>query len=123
MTDDQAGKCHAIIHTAAIAAGAGNIVPIPGLGIAADVVAMTAMATTLASVFGGSIAEEVAKGMAVTALKDTILKQPIKAITKELSKLVPFLGQLVAPTISVGMIEGAGWALANDMDRLYAKER
>jgi uncharacterized protein (DUF697 family) len=123
MTDDQAGKCHAIIHTAAIAAGAGNIVPIPGLGIATDVVAMTAMATSLASVFGGSIAEEVAKGMAVTALKDTILKQPIKTLTKELSKLVPFLGPLVAPTISVAMIEAAGWALANDMDRLYAKER
>ncbi len=44
-----------------------------------------------------------------------MLKQPIKVLTKELSKLVPFLGQVVGPAISVGMIEAAGWALANDM--------
>jgi uncharacterized protein (DUF697 family) len=117
MTPDQEGKCHAIIHTAAVAAGAGNVVPIPGLGVAADVVAMTAMATSLATVFGSSITQEVAKGLAVTALKDTVLKQPIKVIAKELSKLLWFLGPLVAPAISVGIIEAAGWTLANEMDR------
>lgn len=115
MTDAQESKCHKIIHTAAVGAGAGNLIPVPGTGIAADVIAMTMMAMSLASVFGGSIAEEVAKSMAVTALKQTMLKQPIKVLAKELSKFIPFLGQVVAPAISVGMIEAAGWALANDM--------
>ena len=115
MTDEQESKCHKIIHTAAVSAGAGNLIPIPGTGIAADIVAMSMMAMSLASVFGGSLTEEVAKGMAVTALKQTMLKQPIKVLTKELSKFVPFLGQAVASAISVGMIEAAGWALANDM--------
>lgn len=115
MTAAQESKCHKIIHTAAVGAGAGNFIPVPGTGIAADMVAMSMMSMSLASVFGGSLTEEVAKGMAVAALKNTMLKQPIKVLTKELSKFVPFLGQVVGPAISVGMIESAGWALANDM--------
>lgn len=115
MTEEQKNRCRLIIHSAAAAAGAGNVAPIPGLGVAADVVAMTMMATSLAAVFGASISEEVAKGMAVSALKHTMLRQPIKVLAKELSKLIPFAGQLVAPAVSAGMIEAAGWALANDM--------
>ena len=115
MTPEQESKCHKIIHAAAAGAGAGNLIPIPGTGIAADVIAMSMMAMSLASIFGGSITEEVAKGLAVTALKDTMLKQPIKVLTKELSKMIPWLGQVVGPAISVGIIEAAGWALANDM--------
>jgi uncharacterized protein (DUF697 family) len=115
MTAAQESSCHKIIHSAAVGAGAGNLIPVPGTGIAADVIAMTMMSMSLASVFGGSLTEEVAKGMAITALKSTMLKQPIKVLTKELAKLVPFLGQVVGPAISIGMIEAAGWALANDM--------
>jgi len=115
MTSEQEKKCHAIIHTAAVAAAGGNVLPVPGLGVAADIVAMTTMTMSLASVFGGSITEEVAKGVAITAMKRTILKQPIKTITKEISKFVPFLGQVVAPTISLAMIEAAGWNIAKDL--------
>ena len=115
MTDEQESKCHKIIHTAAAAAGAGNVVPIPGTGVAADIVAMSMMAMSLAAVFGGDLTSEVAKGMAITALKRTMLKQPIRVLTKELSKFVPFLGQFVAPAVSIGIIEAAGWALANDL--------
>ena len=119
MTPEQEGKCHAIIHSAAVGAGAGNLIPVPGLGIAADVIAMTAMTTGLAAVFGGSLTEEAAKGLAVTALKDTVLKQPIKVLTKEISKFIPFVGQLVAPAISAGLIEAAGWAIATELERRH----
>jgi hypothetical protein len=44
-----------------------------------------------------------------------MLKQPIKITTKELSKLIPGLGQIVAPSISLIMIAGAGWAFAKDL--------
>lgn len=115
LTGEQERKCHAIIHAAALGAGAANLMPVPGTGIAADMVAMSLMAMSLASVFGGNLTEEVAKGMALIALKNTLLKQPIKVLTKELSKLVPFLGQVLAPGISIVMVEAAGWALANDM--------
>jgi uncharacterized protein (DUF697 family) len=115
MTREQTSKCHKIIHTAAAGAGAGNCVPVPGTGIAADIVAMSMMAMSLAAVFGGRITEEVAKGMAVVAIKRVMLKQPIKVLAKELSKIFPPLGMIVAPAVSAGMIEAAGWSLANDM--------
>lgn len=38
MTEEQEKKCHAIIHSCAVACGAGNVAPIPGLGIATDMI-------------------------------------------------------------------------------------
>ena len=119
MTDEQKTKCHAIIHTCAAGAGAGNLIPIPGTGLAADTVAITTMAMSLAAVFGGSLTEEAAKGMAIVAIRRTILKQPIRVLTKELSKFIPFLGQVLGPSISIAMLEAAGWSLAEELDRKY----
>lgn len=116
MTDNQKKKCKAIIHSHAVAAGAGNAIPVLGLGIAADLGTMTTMAMSLAGVFGGDISKEVAKNIAVAALKRTVLKQPIKTVAKELSKLIPGLGQIVAPSVSVVMLETAGWAMAKQLE-------
>ena len=121
MTEDQEKKCHAIIHSHAIAAAAGNAVPVPGLGVAVDLVTMTTMTMSLCAVFGGNISEEAAKTLAIAALKNTMLKQPIRTLTKELSKLIPGLGQIVAPSISVVMIEAAGWVLAKELETKFAK--
>ena len=115
MTEEEKGKCQKIIHGHAILAAAANLAPTPGLGLAADTVTMTTMAMALASVFGGSITEAVAKNMAVNAIVATMKKQPVKTISKEVSKFVPIVGQLVAPSISVVMIESAGWLLAEDL--------
>lgn len=119
MTNEQKSKCATIIHSHAVAAAAGNAVPVPGLGFATDIVTMTTMAMMLSAVFGGNLPENVAKSMAVAAIKRTMLKQPIKTMTKELSKLIPGLGQIVAPSISVAMLESAGWMLANEMNAKY----
>lgn len=115
MTDEEKSKCQKIIHGHAAAAAAGNLVPVPGVGIAVDTVTMTTMAMALAAVFGGSITESVAKNMATAAIIATIKKQPIKVISKEISKVLPFIGQLVAPAISVAMLESAGWILADEL--------
>ncbi|MBQ2628154.1 MAG: hypothetical protein IJG13_00605 [Kiritimatiellae bacterium] len=120
MTKTQKEKCHYIIHSHAAAAGGGNVVPIPGVGIAADTAAMVSMAISLALVFGQNIPKSTAKVMAVDALKKTLLKQPLKVITKELGKLVPFLGSAFAATVSAGLIEAAGWALVNDFEDMAA---
>lgn len=74
----------------------------------------------LCAVFGGNISQEAAKTLAIAALKNTMLKQPIKTLTKELSKLVPGLGQVVAPSIAVVMIEAAGWVLASDLEKQFS---
>jgi len=120
MTEDQNTKCHAIIHAHAVAAAAGNAIPVPGLGVATDMVTMTSMAMSLCAVFGGDIGEETAKAMAIAAMKNTMLKQPLKTLAKELSKLVPGLGQVVAPSISLVMLEAAGWVLAQELEAKFA---
>jgi len=81
---------------------------------------MTTMTMSLAGVFGGSLTEEAAKGLAITAIKDTMLRQPIKTLTKELSKFIPFVGQMVGPGISAVMLEAAGWSIAKDLDRKFS---
>lgn len=115
LTDEEKSKCQKIIHGHAVAAAAGNVVPIPGVGLAADTVTMTTMAMALASVFGGSITEAVAKNMAINAIVATIKKQPVRIIAKEIGKVVPIVGQLVAPAISVAMLESAGWLLVDEL--------
>lgn len=115
MTDVFSSRCHRIIHTHAVVAAVGNAVPVPGMGFAADTITMTTMAMSLAAVFGADIPKSVAKNLAITAMKRQVLKQPLKMVAKELSKLVPGLGQVVAPTMSAAMLEAAGWAMANEM--------
>ena len=115
MTEEEKSKCEKIIHSHAVAAAAGNLVPVPGVGVAADMVTMTTMAMALSSVFGGSIQESVAKNMAIAAIKQTMLKQPIKTLAKEASKIIPFFFFFVAPSISVAMLESAGWCLAEEL--------
>jgi uncharacterized protein (DUF697 family) len=123
MNLSNAKKCHSIIHAHAVAAAAGNAVPVPGLGVATDTVTMVSMTMSLCGVFGGSITKEAAKALSIATLKNTILNQPIKFIAKEASKFVPFLGMIVAPTVSVVMIEAAGWAIAKELEqRFYMPE-
>lgn len=120
MTDEQESKCRTIIHSHAVAAAAGNAIPIPGLGVAADMVTMTTMTMSLCGVFGGNIPEAAAKNLAIAAIKNTMLKAPIKTLARELSKLIPGLGQVVAPSIAVVMLEAAGWALAKELEAKFA---
>ncbi len=119
MTEKERKKCHAIIHGHAVAAATGNAVPIPGLGVAADMVTMTTMTMALCAVFGGNISREAAKTLSIATMKNTMLKQPIRTLTRELSKLVPGLGQVVAPSIAIVMIEAAGWVLASDLEAQF----
>jgi uncharacterized protein (DUF697 family) len=82
---------------------------------------MTTMAMSLCAVLGGNISQEAAKTLAIATLKNTMLKQPIRTLAKELSKLVPGLGQVVAPSIAVVMIEAAGWVLASELESKFTR--
>ena len=117
MTESQRKKCHAIIHSGAVAAGGGNLLPIPGTGFAADTVALTTMACGLAAVFGKDLSTAAASALAIAAIKKEIMKRPLKAIGKELGKMIPFGGQAASAAVSVAMAEAAGWTLARDFDK------
>lgn len=120
MTKDQETRCHTIIHSSAAGAGVGNIVPIPGLGVAADISALTLMAISLATVFGGNLSKSEARRMAYDAIKDVVKKQPLRVIGKELSKLIPFIGSVAAPVVSIAILESAGWEMAKQLDRKFS---
>jgi uncharacterized protein (DUF697 family) len=115
MTNQQRQECHRIIHTAAAGSGAANLLPVPGVGVAADLFVMQVMAMSLVAVFGGNITEQTAKGMAFLAIKKMVFKQPIKVVGKEFSKLLPLLGLLASASISAALIEAAGWSLATEL--------
>lgn len=117
MTQEQKNKCHRIIHTGAVAAGAGNLLPIPGSGFAADTVALTTMACGLATVFGKDLSEAAAKALAISAIKKEIMKRPLKTIGKEIAKVIPGGGNVASAAISVAMAEAAGWSMAKDFDK------
>lgn len=116
MTDAEKNKCHAIIHSHAVLAAAGNVIPLPGTGLAADTITMTTMAMALASALGGSITESVARNMAINAIVAAVKKNAVKTFVKEAAKIIPGIGQIVSPAISVAMLESAGWSLANQLD-------
>ena len=120
MNKEQKSRCRKIIHGAAVLAGAGNLIPIPGTGVAADTVAMTTMAIGLASVFGASLTEEAARALAINSVRQTVLKQPVRIVAKEVTKFVPVLGMLVAPAVSIVVLEAAGWSMAADLERRQA---
>lgn len=116
MTAVQKSKCHKIIHTSAGKAAGGNVVPILGLGTSVDLAVLAAMAIALAAVFGQNLTAAAARGVAYGALKDTIMKQPVKSLTKECAKYLPIFGTAVAATVSFGLAEAAGWQLAGEFE-------
>jgi len=69
----------------------------------------------LANVFGASIPKSVAEGLSIAAMKETVLKQPVRVIAAGISKFIPVAGQLIAPAVSIGMIEAAGWNIARQL--------
>lgn len=116
MTSSEKNKLHAIIHSHAAACGAGNLVPIPGLGISADLAVFVSMAMSIAVVLGGEITTAAARAVAIAEIKKQAMKHPVKYAAKEVSKFIPFLGPLVAPAISVAMAEAAGWGIAQEIE-------
>ena len=156
----QKDYCEGLIHSLAIVSGGANLVPIPGLGIVADIETMVGLGIALNKYFqeeieeaiknsitkvermsiakqssnfettqticfgisatsfliGTNIAESVIKDLAIQVIKETASK----SVAKELVKFVPIIGQLVAPTMSIAMLEVAGWSLANKLhDKVY----
>lgn len=121
MTEEQLNRCRIIIHSSAATAAAGNAVPVPGTGVAADVTALIGMCIGLSTVFGAGIPEGAARGMAIASLKRTLLKQPTKVLTKTVTKYIPFLGPVVAASISFGLAEAAGWEMVAEFEATGAR--
>ena len=123
MTDEQSTKCHAIIHTATVAAAA------VGAGLAqlpfADAIPITAaqitMITSLGVVFDIPLDEAAAKafrkGLMGALGGKAIAKQIPKLPGKRLVGMIPFFGNAVNAATAVAITEKLGWAAAEKFDR------
>jgi len=111
MTEAERSKCKTIIHGHAAAVAAGNAATfIPGLGFAVNTAALTTMTMALANVFNVSITKTLAGSLAAEALK----KYATKKIASEFIKVIPGFGTAVSAALNVGIVESAGWSLANE---------
>lgn len=118
MTESQKTKCQYIIHSAATAAGAIGISPIPGSDIVPITAVQAGMLIGLAKVFGISLTEAAAKQTATAFVVGNMGKM----IASSLSKFVPFLGSAVCATVAVGLTEALGWETAEEFAK-QAKQK
>ena len=119
MQPEEKEKCHYIIHTAAAAAAAGNLVPIPGAGVAADLTALVGMAISLAGVFGDNLTAAAAEAAVISEIKRQVLKRPLAYFAKN----IPGLNLILGPTVSFVLVEAAGWTLAEQFDAASCNRR
>lgn len=120
MTPEQKKKCHAIIHTASLAAsgvGAG-LAQAPGTDNALIVPIQITMTISLGSVFGIGLTESTAKSALATATATTVGR----GISQFLVGWIPGFGNVFNAATAAGVTETIGWALAKDFDNKSSKK-
>ncbi|MBQ3682622.1 MAG: hypothetical protein II922_06025 [Succinimonas sp.] len=119
MNSQQKSECRVIIHTAAAVSASSTLIPVPLTGFAVDAAVMVTMVMNLARVFhlDTTVNEDLARGMAIAAVKKQLLKHPIKYLTREFSKTLPMAGTAISGGLSLALTEAAGWKIAEQFAR------
>jgi len=114
--------CHAIIHTAAAAAGAIGAIPIP----VADAIPISAiqigMIITLGKLFGFTIGKSVAEEIAVVGLAVKGGRFAASNILKSIPIVNVTVGPIVGASTAAVITELMGWIVAYDLYRISAGE-
>ncbi|MEE3423677.1 MAG: hypothetical protein VZR11_13370 [Succinimonas sp.] len=138
MNAEQKTLCAKIIHTAAASAAAGNAVPVPGFGAAADLTAVLGMAAALSKVFNVkcSFAKHTIMMACITVIRKMIFSslesapadnaasrfQAGNAAEKDLVKADSASKQLTVKhhaakaALSSAVVEAVGWQMAHNFD-------
>jgi len=114
MTEDQQAKCHAIIHSASVAAGGvgAGLAQIPGSDNAVITPIQLTMTISLGKVFGVSLSEASAKAAMGSLAASTVGR----TISQVLVGWIPGVGNAINATTAAGITEALGWALAKEFD-------
>ena len=119
IPEDYAVKCHAIIHTATVAAGAAGAIPIPisdALPIGAIQIGMI---ISLGKVFDLTIGRATAEAIAGV----TFATNAGRFVYSNLLKLIPGIGSIVGSVTAAAITELLGWTIADDFYRIKIGER
>lgn len=109
-------KCHAIIHSAAVAAGGigAGLAQIPG----GDIIPITGIQITMIISLGGVFDKELSKDQASNILKALGTGMVGKGIARQLVGLVPFWGNALKSGTAFTLTETLGW----DVVRKFEEE-
>ena len=119
MSKDQKKKCHGIIHTATVAAGAAGAIPIPLSDAIPIGGAQVAMIVGLGKVFDRTISQAVAQSIAGVGLASFVGR----TIFTSAAKLIPVAGSIVGGATAAAITEGLGWVIADDFFRIYNNQK
>lgn len=120
MTPEQNKKCHAIIHSASLAAGGvgAGLAQLPGTDNAVIVPIQVTMTIALGNVFGIGLTESTAKSALATATATTVGR----GISQFLVGWIPGFGNVFNATTAAAITETIGWALAKDFHNRYRQK-
>ncbi|MDR1367083.1 MAG: hypothetical protein LBJ13_04250 [Puniceicoccales bacterium] len=124
MTDNEKSKCHAIIHSASVAAGAAGagLAQIPGSDNAVITPIQVGMILGLSRIFGKSLTE----GAALSFLAETVATMLGRTVARTITQLligwIPGIGNTVNATTAAGFTEAMGWVVANQFDEERKKQ-
>ena len=113
MSNDERAKCHAIIHTASVAAGAigAGLAQIPiSDNLIISPIQLT-MIISLGQVFGIQLTESAAAASAAATATASVVG---KTACQLLLGWIPVLGNFVNAGVAAGITESIGWMLANE---------
>jgi len=118
MPSDKRTKCHAIIHTAAVAAGAAGTSPLPGSDAIPIGMAQIAMVVSLGKVFDITIGESAAKAV----IGIGVATQTGRFFVTNGLKFIPGVGTLAGMALgsatAFALTEALGWIVADDFYRI-----
>lgn len=115
MTENQNTKCHAIIHSAAAAAGVCGTSPIPGSDALPIMAAQVTMIIALGEVFDVHITRSYAEAI----VKNKVAEAVGKLAAGQLVKLIP-LGSFINAAIAASVTEAIGWEVAEEFSKRAA---
>jgi len=122
-------SCAVFINYAAVSAGLGNTIPIPGTGIAADISALSLVFLKIRSAFDladladanpikqaryAQIAKQIVEYGTKEGIKILLKTYGKKQVIKELAKYLPIVGPIIAGSISGVIVQKAGNSYLSD---------
>ncbi len=115
MTEQQKGKCHAIIHSASVAAGGvgAGMAQIPGSDNAVITPIQLAMTIKLGSVFDITLTESAATAAIASVAGATVGR----AASQFLVGWIPGVGNAINAATAASITEGLGWMLADQFSK------
>jgi uncharacterized protein (DUF697 family) len=121
LSKEQMGKCHAIIHTASVAAG-GVGTGLAQLPLADNIVLapiQITMVISIGSVFGIKVTEGMAKGILSTLAASFIGR----SVSQVLVGWMPVIGNIINTATAASLTEAVGWLAVKHFQTLSQKNK